>query len=45
MTQELNSTNGVKTPKPTPRKVIIALIPSYKKLQNEEKKKSPGEGH
>ena len=45
MTQEPNGTNGAKTPKRTPRKVIITLIPSCKKLQNEEKKKSPGEAH
>jgi hypothetical protein len=45
MTQEPNGKNGTKTPRPTPRKVIIALIPSYKKLHNEEKKKVPGEAH
>ena len=45
MTQEPNSTNGAKTPKPTPRKVIIVLIPFCKKPQNEEQKQSPGGTH
>jgi hypothetical protein len=39
MTQEPHGKNGTKTPKPTPVKVIIALIPSYKKLHDEEKKR------